>query len=171
MSTDAYIGSIVLFAGDFAPKSWAFCNGALLAIQSNAALFSILGTTYGGNGTTTFQLPDLRGRVAEGTGSSAPILGQVGGSPTVTLLQTQLPIHTHAVAASQSSDTTDPSASFYGNDGRGTPSNIYATTTDNSVMNSQTLGLVGGGLPVNITQPYTGLNYIICVAGLFPPRD
>lgn len=174
MSSEAYMASIVLFAGNFAPRGWALCQGQLMSIAQNSALFSLLGTTYGGDGVTTFGLPDLRGRVATGTGqgpgTTNVALGAMAGSPTVTLLSTQMPAHTHPVMASQASDTTNPTGSVPGNDARGTPLNIYNTTSDGSVMNAQMIGMAGGSQPVNIEQPYLGLNYIICTEGVYPSR-
>ena len=174
MSSEAYMASIVLFAGNFAPRNWALCQGQLVSIAQNSALFSLLGTTYGGDGVTTFALPDLRGRVATGTGQSPGTnnvsLGEMAGSPTVTLLVTQMPAHTHPVMASQAADTTNPTGSVPANDARGTPLNIYNTTSDGSVMNPQMIGVAGGSQPVNIEQPYLGLNYIICTEGIYPSR-
>lgn len=173
MGMNAYIGSIVLFGAGFAPKGWAYCDGSLLAIQRNTALFSILGVTYGGNGTTTFALPDLRGRVAEGAGAGpglSPVdLGEAGGAPTVTLTQSNLPAHNHTVNANQTSDTTSPSGAVYANDGR-SAYNIYASTPDTTVMNPAMLGPAGSNQPFGIMQPYTGLSYIICTEGVFPPH-
>src|SRR4051794_22295228 len=160
---EAFIGQITIFAGNFAPRGWALCNGQLLAIAQNTALFSILGTTYGGNGQTTFALPDLRGRApvhaGQGPGLSNYDLGQVGGSESTTLLQTQLPPHTHSVACSSDDATSgDPNGNF--------PSSftqkIYANAaTPNKLMNGAMVGAAGGGQPHNNLQPYSCVNFII----------
>jgi microcystin-dependent protein len=177
------MATILLFAGNFAPKSWAFCDGSILAIQSNTALFSLLGTTYGGNGTTTFALPDLRGRVAIGAGNgpglSMYMLGQVGGSETVTLNTQQMPAHNHVAQTTVSVGTSnnpansdDPDASlltstsspFYVNGSA--PAGHLAGVTANT-----TIGITGGNQPVNIQSPYLALNYVICVYGIYPSRN
>ncbi|NOT56941.1 MAG: phage tail protein, partial [Deltaproteobacteria bacterium] len=132
--SDPFIGEIIMFGGNFAPRGWAFCNGQLLSIAQNTALFSILGTTYGGDGRTTFALPDLRGRVpvhagnSQGPGLPPVQLGEMAGSPSVTLTVSQMPMHNHLVVASQTATTTDPNGGVPGNDARGTP--IYAAQPD-----------------------------------------
>ena len=172
---EAFLGSIILFAGNFAPRGWAFCQGQILSIAQNTALFSLLGTTYGGNGQTTFALPDLRGRapVQQGTGPGLPNvnLGESAGSPTVTLTTGQMPAHNHSVAANQNATTTNPSGSVPANDARGNPVNIYAAQPDGTQMNAQMIGMAGGNQPVNIQNPFLGLNYIICTQGIYPSRN
>lgn len=172
---DSFIGSIILFAGNFAPRGWAFCDGQLLSIAQNSALFSILGTTYGGDGRNTFALPDLRGRVPvqQGQGPGLPnvSLGEHAGSPTVTLTTGQMPAHNHSVAASQNATTTNPSGGVPANDARGTPLSIYAAQSDGTQMNPQMIGVAGGNQPVSIQQPYLGLNFIICLQGIYPSRN
>jgi microcystin-dependent protein len=174
------IGEIRLFAGNFAPKHWAFCQGQLLSIAQNTALFSILGTTYGGNGQTTFALPDLRGRVPVGAGTGpglSPIaLGEMAGTPTVTLLTSNLPAHTHTLMASnQPGATPEPAgnvaAVLTDSSGTGAPPNNGYLSTFNTSMNPQAISPAGGSMPINIMQPYLGLNYIICMYGLFPARN
>ncbi|SFW77299.1 Microcystin-dependent protein [Sinomicrobium oceani] len=172
---DEFIGVIKLFAGNFPPKDWAFCNGQLLSIASNSALFSILGTTYGGDGITTFALPDLRGRVpvhngdSQGPGLQYVDLGEAGGTNTNTLLTSNIPPHNHAIRANnQAGNSADPSNNYPAN--TGAVDKEYSDTA-NTTMNIQMTGLTGGGIPVNNMQPYLGLNYIICLYGIYPPRN
>lgn len=170
MSSDPFIAEIILFAGNFAPRGWAFCNGQILPINQNLALFSLLGTTYGGNGTTTFALPDLRGRVpvhpGQGPGLSNVNLGEVGGSETRTLGVNQLPSHSHAAAVTQGAQTsTRPSGNFPSAGG------AYASASDGSNFNAGFIRSTGGGQPFNIRPPFLGVNYIIALAGIFPSRN
>ncbi|OON68235.1 phage tail protein [Hymenobacter sp. CRA2] len=180
---EAYIGSIVLFAGTFAPRGWAFCNGQQLSIAQNTALFSILGTTYGGNGQTTFGLPDLRGRVpvhsgmSQGPGLSPYQLGQMSGTENVTLTTAELPAHNHQLNVSKSAGSvSNPAGGFLaitnGTDvnGESVTVNAYAPNGDATAAPAS-IGLAGGNKPVNLVQPVLGLNYIICLQGLFPSRD
>ena len=172
MSTP-FIGEIRLFPYNFAPRGWAFCNGQILPIAQNTALFSLLGTTYGGNGQTTFALPDLRGRVANGSGQGPGLqnysLGQVAGEESVTLLTTQLPAHTHPFTPPCNTD--DPSAGSPKNNFPATVGNpIYATTT-NATMGAGTTGGSGGSQPHDNLQPYLTLNYCIALQGIFPSRN
>lgn len=174
------IGEIRLFAGTFAPRNWAFCQGQLMSIAQNTALFSILGTNYGGNGSVTFGLPDLRGRVPVGTGSGpglpAVALGEMAGTPSTTLLSVNLPAHNHLMLASnQLGGSTDPAGNFPAvlNDASGTgsiPNNGYLATA-NTMMNAQAISVTGNNAPINIMQPYLGMNYIICMYGIFPSRN
>ena len=168
-----FIGQITLFAGNFAPRGWAFCNGQLLAISQNTALFSILGTTYGGNGQTTFALPDLRGRVpihpGQGPGLSPYDLGQQGGTETVTLSVSSLPAHTHSVSpgATNGAQTTNRPA-------RAVPARggaYAASPSADASMAPTSSAATGGGQPHANTQPYLGLNYIIALEGIYPSRN
>jgi microcystin-dependent protein len=170
---DPLIGEIVLFAGNFAPRGWAFCDGQLLAVTQYTALFSILGTTYGGDGRTTFALPDLRGRVpihpGSGPGLSSRQLGQTGGSEQVTLAEAQMPGHSHAVSASSVDGGSDsPSARLPARPASGIPQ--YGSTPD-TVMASNTVQPSGGGQPHENMPPFLGLNYIIALEGIFPSRN
>ncbi len=170
--SEPFIGQVVLFAGNFAPRGWALCQGQLLSISQNTALFSILGTTYGGNGQTTFALPDLRGRVPVGQGPGpglpATSLGQVGGEAAVTLLSAQMPVHTHAMnVTTNDADSKNPSGRFLA----GTASPVYASATSGATLNANALSSVGGGQAHNNMQPYLGLNYIIALQGVFPSRN
>jgi len=177
MSTDAMIGTIALFAGNFAPRGYALCQGQILAISSNTALFSILGTTYGGNGQTTFALPDLRSRGPIGAGSGpglSPIdLGQQAGAQSVTLLTSNLPPHNHMVNCDNNASTaTTPGGNIPGLAGdRATTLTIYSNAAPNAQMNPQTCGMTGGSAPFSNVDPLLGLNFIICIEGIFPSRN
>jgi microcystin-dependent protein len=167
---EPFLGQLMLVPYNFAPQGWAFCNGQIMSIAQNSALFSLLGTTYGGNGQTTFALPDLRGRVAissgQGPGLQNYSLGEVAGSESVTLLSTQMPAHTHLVGASTGSAQATPDNAFPGSD---TSTQIYdlaASTT----MNPQMIQPAGGSQPHENRQPYLVLNYIIALQGVYPSR-
>ncbi|MBS1634341.1 MAG: tail fiber protein [Bacteroidetes bacterium] len=185
---DEYMGIIKLFAGNFAPRGWAFCAGQTLAISSNTALFSILGTTYGGNGTTTFCLPDLRGRVPVGVTNSggSPLstytLGEVTGTESNTILVNNLPPHTHTAALSVSNADSSQTAATAGasiatpgsGSGRAFTATLgFNTTAPNTQLaaTSITVGATGSGIPVNNIQPVLALNYIICTEGVYPSRN
>lgn len=166
-----FIGEIKMFAGNYAPQGWAFCNGQLLPINQNQALFAILGTTYGGNGQTNFALPDLRGRVpvhfGSGPGLQPYTLGQTGGSEYITLLTSNLPPHSHPILAETAAGTTaSPVNAYMAN--TGAVDREYAATF-NTTMGST--GSTGGALPVPIVQPYTTVNFIIALQGVFPPQQ
>jgi len=170
---EAFIGSIILFAGNFPPRGWAFCQGQILGIAQNSALFAILGTNYGGNGTQTFGLPDLRSRVpvgqGQGPGLSNVSLGEVSGTETVTLLAAQMPTHNHALIGGGSATQVSPVGNFSGEDPNGS-TQIYASTPAGP-MNAAAITLAGGSQPFSIMQPFLGLNYIICLEGIFPSRN
>jgi microcystin-dependent protein len=174
MAAEPYLGIVFIFAGNFAPRGYNFCQGQLLSIAENTALFSLLGTTYGGDGQTTFALPDLRGRapISAGQGPGLPSYdqGEVTGTTAVTLLTTNLPAHTHLISGSQSADATNPSSGYWGNDAR-TPYAIYNTTADATTMNARELSVAGSNMPVNIQNPSLTINYIIAVEGLYPSRN
>ncbi|WP_394713363.1 phage tail protein [Desulfogranum marinum] len=162
-----------MFGGNFAPRGYAFCDGQLLPISQNSALFSILGTTYGGDGRTTFALPDLRGRTAvhpgRGPGLTERRLGSRWGAEQVTLTVAQLPSHNHGLRAySQTGDTTTPSANtVLARDGR---DRAYSTATPDVTMTVGTSN-TGNGQAVEISQPSIGINHIIALQGLFPSRS
>ena len=180
---DPILGSIIIFAGNFAPKGWAFCNGQSLAISQNSALFALLGTTYGGNGTTTFNLPDLRGRApvsaGQGPGLSNYSLGQQTGIETVTLNVQQMPTHTHAVnpvANPAPGNTASPAGSVFAQTPGSTPKSTVETFTNGSVSNpafmaSITSAPAGNNQPHTNVQPVLAINYIIALQGIFPSRD
>ncbi len=171
------IGEIRLFAGTFAPRNWAYCDGSLIPISTNTALFSILGTTYGGNGTTNFALPDFRGRVAVGTGQGPGlpnvVLGERSGEVSHTLIITEIPAHHHpaTMPAATAASTATPSASV-----APAPASLGAAAwknfgTPDANLAPPTIGLAGGSQPHNNMQPYLGMNYIICLYGIFPSRN
>ena len=166
MATEPYIGEIRAVAFNFAPKGWALCNGQLLSIQQNQALFSILGTTYGGYGVSTFALPNLQGNVPLGFGTSSP-LGSIGGSSQVTLAINQIS-HTHLVAASATANANVASNDVPAN--AGSANLVYGSPPD-TVMNSGVIRPVGGSQPHNNLQPYLVVNYVIALVGVFPTRD
>lgn len=172
---DPFVAEIRIFPFNFPPKGWAFCDGQLMPLSQNTALFSLLGTTYGGDGKSTFALPDLQGSSAmhpgQGQGLSQRFLGQQGGAETVTLLVSEMPVHTHGLQAQTNpSTTTLPAAdtsvarsgggSFY-------KANPFGATTS---MAFQALPPAGGSLPHNNLQPYLTLNYCIALQGVFPQR-
>jgi microcystin-dependent protein len=165
-----------MFAGNFAPSGWALCNGQLMSISQNAALFSIVGTYYGGNGTQTFALPDLRGRVAlhqgQGPGLSPYVVGQVAGTENVTLLSNQMPIHTHLVSADGSAGgKTTPANNFPGTVSPQATEKIYSAGPGNTTMAPNMLGTAGGNQPFSIVQPYLCVTFIIALVGIFPSRN
>jgi len=171
---EGYIAQIIMFAGNFAPRSWAFCQGQIIAIAQNTALFSLLGTTYGGNGQTTFALPDLRGRVPVGTGQGPGLpninLGEVAGNPNHTLLITEMPAHNHLVnAVSEAGDAATPQGNYLANSGA--TDREYKSMGTSVQMNSNMISPTGGNQPFSIMQPYLGMNYVICLEGIFPSRN
>jgi microcystin-dependent protein len=169
---EPFIGQLLIFAGNFAPRGWALCNGQLMSISQNSALFSILGTTYGGDGVTTFALPNLQGRVAihpgQSPGTSQYELGQVGGSENVTLLTGNMPAHTHAVSATQTASSSDPKGLVPANENASRTA-IYGTA-DGTLMAPAMNSVVGSNLPFGILQPYLCVTYIIALEGIFPSR-
>lgn len=177
--SESWIGEIDLVPYNFAPQGWAFCDGQLLSISQNSALFSLIGTTYGGNGTTTFALPDLRGRlpigVGQGPGLSNYDLGQTGGTETVTLNNSNMPIHNHPINATTNPGTTaTPGTNVYLAQPQ-TPDrqeiDIYAGGTPNTQLSPSSTSPSGGSQPIYNMQPYLGLHYIIALQGIYPTRD
>lgn len=171
---ETYLATILQFAFGFAPKGWAQCNGQLLSIAQNQALFSLLGTTYGGNGTTNFALPDLRGRTAigigQGFGLPAYTLGEMIGRESVSLTIANLPQHRHLInASSQASDAASPAGAFFAN--TGLKDGEYKTSGTQVTMNAAMMGNAGGGLPVPVMQPYSVVNYCIALQGVYPSRN
>jgi microcystin-dependent protein len=163
---DAFLAELRLFSFNFNPKGWALCNGQALPINQNQALFSLLGTTYGGNGQTTFQLPDLRGRVPVHFGSSFT-LGEAGGQEVHTVTQSEMPSHTHFLTGtSDNADNINPGANIFAsfNAGYAPPNNLVAITPE-------TIGTTGGSQPHENRQPYTVLSYGICLTGIFPSQN
>lgn len=180
MPTDPYLAEVTMFAGNFAPRGWAFCDGQLLPIASYSALFSLLGTTYGGDGRTTFGLPDLRGRApihaGHGPGLSSRNLGAKGGAETHTLVVSQMPSHGHSPkmhAEQAQGDSNIPANRMLAIAPAGT--NTYASfnaaedipMSDHSITESN----VGGGQSFNIMNPFLAINFIIALQGVFPSRS
>ncbi len=175
--SDQYLGEIRPTAFNFAPYDWALCQGQMLPISQYSALFSLLGTNFGGNGTSTFALPDLRGRVGisigNGIGLSPYVMGESGGSEAASLTLSQIPTHTHLASAnSNQGGNTSPQGSIWTqvNDGFGNSFNMYAPPPVNVTLPPTTASPAGGNLPVSMMQPYLPLNYIIALQGIFPTR-
>ena len=167
---DPYIGQIIWVAFNFAPKGWLKCDGTILAIESNQTLYSILGTTYGGDGRTDFALPDLRGRVAAGASSSGHPLGQKDGEETVTLDSTTMASHTHSlVATTNQSSSGDPADGILAQTVEG--HRIYHSSDNLEDMSNTAIANTGGANGHENRQPCLVGNYIICVEGTFPPRN
>lgn len=176
--SDPFLGEIRMVGFNYAPTGWALCNGQLLQISQNSALFALLGTTYGGDGRSTFALPDLRARVplhqGQGAGTSVYSPGQSGGVEKVTLTAAQVPAHSHGLAAHDGTGSS-PSASgnFIASPSDATTGealNAFSPTA-NVVMNAQAISASGGGQPHENMQPYLCLNFIIATEGIFPPRS
>jgi microcystin-dependent protein len=186
---EEYIGTVKLFGFNFAPRGWLLAQGQLLSIAQNTALFSLLGTTYGGDGVTTFALPDLRGRAAVGqgqlTGGSVYTIGETRGSENTTLTISQMPAHLHTATAATtailSAESTQANAQNPANKCLASGTNIYADEdpAQNRAMapscitatTTVTIAPTGGSLPVSILQPLLVMNYSVCTEGLFPPRN
>jgi microcystin-dependent protein len=171
---DPFVAEIRMFAGNFAPTGWALCNGQLMPISQNTALFSLLGTTYGGDGKSTFALPDLQGcaplHPGQGSGLSLYDLGQQGGSENVTLLQSEMPSHNHPVVV-RPSGQAPPGGVATGNVGARSNSRPYNPDAPNAIMDPSTgLVIAGGSLPHNNMMPYLTVTFIIALQGVFPPR-
>jgi microcystin-dependent protein len=169
--SEPFIGQITIFAGNFAPRGWAFCHGQLLPIAQNTALFSLLGTIYGGDGRTTFALPDLRGRApihfGQGPGLSNYNLGELGGVESVTLLAAQMPVHTHTlVGANVPANNTAPGGQLMAE----TREDAYAGAAQPVAMDPSAVGAAGGSQPHENRPPYLAINYIIALVGIYPSR-
>ena len=164
-----YVGEIRMFAGNFAPAGWMFCEGQLLPISENETLFQLIGTTYGGDGESTFALPDLRGRIPihQGTsGGSTYIMAETGGAEEITLTVNQIAAHNHSFLASSNTATqTTPSGTVLGNP---TVIDLYRAGSAGSGMASQSVGSVGGSQPHTNFQPYLCVDFIISLFGIFP---
>jgi microcystin-dependent protein len=180
-ASDPFLAQVIMFAGNFAPRGWAYCDGALMAINQNQSVFALLGTTYGGDGRTTFGLPDLRGRVPigprQGPGLSSYNQGQKGGAETAPLSAAQMPSHTHTATAtvhatSTNGNQTGPTAHVPANDPRedqfsdGTPD----VTMNGAMVTVSNANTGGGGTHANV-QPYLAINFIIALSGTFPSRN
>jgi microcystin-dependent protein len=181
MPYEPILGQIMPFGGVVVPRGWAPCNGQLLAINQYTALFSLLGTYYGGNGTTTFGLPDLRGRAilgSTGGGGTYPV-GMISGTTTVTLISAQLPQHTHTLQASSvkgaGRGTTPPAGHLFGENTEppAAPKMIFAapSSKDTALQVGTNIGPMGGGVPHNNLQPYLVISYLIALNGIYPSRN
>jgi microcystin-dependent protein len=174
--SEPFIAEVRIWALNFAPRGWAFCNGQLLPIAQNTALFSLVGTIYGGDGRTSFGLPDLQGRAAmhpgRGPGLTDRRLGERGGAATATLTEAQMPSHTHKLQASTSdADSSSPAGNVPAK--TAAPVNLYRTNPGGAAFQDTAMETkaAGGGQPHNNMQPYLGLNFCIALVGLYPSRS
>ena len=173
--TEPYIGEIQIFGFNFAPNGWAQCAGQLIPIQQNTALFSLLGTQYGGNGTTNFALPNFQGNAAcnrgQGPGLTSRDMGELFGEPTVTLTQAEMPSHQHGISVYAQNDSSKRAASPSAGNGLASPATFAAFAPGNSPpvpMAQNLVGLAGGNQPHNNQQPYLAMNFCIALSGVFP---
>jgi len=179
--SEPFLGEIRMVGFNFAPVGWALCNGQTLSISQNSALFALLGTTFGGNGTTTFNLPDLQGRAAvhmgQGAGLSPYVIGQNGGSENVPLTQAQMPTHNQRVGVSnQAGAVADPTNAILAQGNAGTTRSPvtaldYVSTPATGALSPTAVSQAGGNLPHPNLQPYLTVNFIIALSGIFPSRD
>ena len=174
---DPFLGEIKLVGFNFAPQGWALCDGQVLSIAQNTALFSLLGTMYGGDGISTFALPDLRGRVpihqGDGPSTSQYVIGQVGGTEAVTLTSSQMPSHGHALSGNSAAGTLNtPQNNFVAgvSAGTGKPATPSYNPTSDVQLNGASVGFAGGNQPHTNVQPYLCVNFIIALVGIFPSR-
>ncbi|WP_342330300.1 tail fiber protein [Pedobacter sp. FW305-3-2-15-E-R2A2] len=186
---EEFIGVVKIFAGNYPPRGWQFCNGQILAIAPNTALFSLLGTTYGGNGSTTFALPDLRGRApigwGQGPGLSNYVIGESSGSENTSILINNMPAHNHVATSTLTLNASNTAATVStpvagnalgaGKDVNTDPVSMYTTAAPNVPLTggsvATTVGISGGSVPISILQPTLAISYIICFQGLFPSRN
>jgi len=173
-----FVAEIRMFAGNFAPRGWAFCNGQLLPLSQNTALFSLLGTIYGGNGQNNFALPDLQARSplcpGQGPGLSLYSLGEQGGVPMVTLLTAEIPSHAHGApqATSAAGTSTNPTANTWAASvGGRTPPPLYSAGAPITAMNAAASGIAGASLPHENRQPYLAVTFMIALQGVYPARN
>jgi microcystin-dependent protein len=173
-----FVAEIRIFAGNFAPRGWAFCNGQVMPISQNTALFSLLGTTYGGDGKSTFALPNLQGMAplqqGQGPGLSLRDLGETGGEQMVTLTDATMPSHRHTVnALDGNGDQSNPANTIWGKAATGRQGvNIYTQNLSNNVgLNPLAFAAAGGSQPHNNMPPYLALSFIIALQGIYPPRS
>jgi microcystin-dependent protein len=174
--SNPFLAEIRIFTGNFAPKGWAMCNGQLMPISQNTALFSLLGTTYGGDGKSNFALPNMQGcapmQPGQGPGLSLRDLGELGGEQTVTLLQSEIPSHSHGAQASAGGNVPDPGNNFWSSGVKGHPG-FYAASNNatNTPMSPLATSISGGNQPHNNLIPFLGLTFIIALQGVFPARS
>jgi len=174
--SNPFLAEIRIFTGNFAPRGWALCDGQLMSISQNTALFSLLGTTYGGDGKSNFGLPNLQGcapmQAGQGPGLSLRDLGETGGEQTVTLLQTEMPAHSHTAQASSSGGINSPVSNSWGGSLKGVAGNYAPSVPASNVqMNPFATSIAGGNLPHNNLPPFLGLTFIIALQGVFPARS
>ncbi|HUA22279.1 MAG TPA: tail fiber protein [Bryobacteraceae bacterium] len=165
-----YVGEIRIFAGNFAPVGWEFCEGQLLPITEYETLFQLIGTTYGGDGESTFALPDLRGRFPVHVGAGF-VVGQSAGAETVTLTDEDLPSHTHTAVASGGGNVVSPQNAFWSTDPFGNTAAYTTPPATPANMNANAIGNTGGGQPHENRQPYLAVSFIISMFGVFPTQD
>ena len=172
--SDPFVAEIRIFAGNFAPRGWAFCNGPLMPISQNTALFSLLGTTYGGDGQSNFALPNLQDRFpmhpGTGPGLSARLLGEQSGSAAVSLLESEIPGHVHALRGADLGEPVTPSAAVIPAAPTG-GARVYGAPRDPVLMAAETLGPAGSNQPHPNRQPYLALSFVIALQGIYPPRS
>ncbi len=173
---EPFIGQIIMTGFNFAPRGYATCDGQLLSIAQNTALFSLLGTTFGGDGQVTFGLPDLRGRVGihqgQGPGLTNRTMGEASGTETVTLISSQMPMHNHLMATTNVSGALGtPNGNFIAASSAPGTAVMFRPTSDGSTLNPQSIGLAGGNQPHNNMQPYLVISFSIALEGIFPSRN
>jgi microcystin-dependent protein len=173
--SEPFVAEIRIFAGNFAPRGWAFCDGQLLPVSQNTALFSLIGTTYGGDGRSTTALPNLKGRIpmhpGRGPGLTSKRLGQRGGVETVTLSEAQMPSHRHSMEASQSPfSDNDPGGKVLGQASSPFAGQIYSNDDNRVTLEGGVINNTGGSQPHNNMQPFIAMNFIIALVGLYPSR-
>ncbi len=175
--SDPFVAEIRIFPFNFAPTGWAFCDGQIMPISQNTALFSLLGTFYGGDGKSTFALPNMQGSApmmwGQGSGLSERFLGEQSGSQFITLLQSEIPVHTHTVMVGNNTDSPSPIPTNNSLN-RGSSGNPYVPASASPPLGSlafQAVSVQGGSLPHNNMMPYLTLNFIIALQGIFPPRQ
>lgn len=175
--SNPFLAEVRIFTGNFAPKGWALCNGQLMPISQNTALFSLLGTTYGGDGKSNFALPNLQGcapmQAGQGPGLSLRDLGETAGEQTVTLLQTEMPAHSHSAQGSTGSTQTTPVSNSWASGAKLGGGNLYVPSTPASNVQMSPFGtsVAGGSQPHNNMPPFLGLTFIIALQGVFPARS
>ncbi len=173
----SYIGAVWMFGGNFAPYGFAYCDGSLQSIQENETLYTLLGTTYGGDGVSSFGLPDLRGRVVIGQGQGPGLpnyaLGQKSGSEQVTLTTSNIPSHNHLLNVGTAASSDTPAAALYLSQLAvgGNSENIYSTSAGSGTFVSSTIGTAGGSIPIEIVQPVTAISYVIALFGIYPSQN
>jgi microcystin-dependent protein len=169
--SEPFLGQLLLVPYNFAPRGWQFCQGQTVAISQNSALFSLIGTSFGGNGTTTFQLPNLQGRVPIGSGTGAGlqtyVLGEIGGHENTTLLTANLPSHNHSLMATNApGNNAEPAANTLAKGGT-----VYNPAAPSVPMNAGSISMTGSNLPFDNRMPYLVLNWVIAINGIFPSRN